>query len=257
MRSITRYIEDLVRCRRPRRFRVREVDADLARAAIALRAARPGSGAPAEDFVTALHKKLAAELDPPAPPRAAGTRRAVLRAAAVVGATATGAGIDHALTSRTTTPGPSAAGTLTPSHGTWLTVAASTDVPDGTVHGFTADAVTGFIERNDGRLRAVSGTCTHQGCRLALAAGPARLVCPCHGATFGLNGAVLSHNFPIALAALPRLEVREIGGAVQIYAPALARPARSQSPLAAGPAPSNPRQSGSRTFRPPDADHGL
>src|SRR6185437_2846768 len=226
MGGITRYIEDLVRSRRPRRSLVAEEDVSLARTAITLRAARPGSGAPAEDFVTALHKKLAAELDPPAPPRAVDARRTVLRAAVVAGATATGAGIDHALTSRATDTGSSAAaGTLTPSQGIWLTVAASTDLPDGTVRGFTAGAVNGFIERAGGRLRAVYGTCTHQGCRLALAARPARLVCPCPGATFGLNGSVLTHKFPIALPALPRLEVRETGGAVQIYAPGPAGPA--------------------------------
>lgn len=230
MRGITRYIEDLVRSRHPRRFRASEEDAGLARVAITLRAARPGSSVPAEDFVTALHKKLAAELDPPAPRRAAGTRRALLRAAAVIGATATGAGIDHGLVSRTAAPGSSAAaGTLTPSHGTWLTVAASADLPDGTVRGFTAGVVAGFIERAGGQLRAVSGICTHQGCRLTLAADHARLVCPCHGATFGLNGAVLTHKFPIPLAALPRLEVRETGGAVQVYAAAPAAPTRSQT----------------------------
>ncbi len=232
MRGITRYIEDLVRSRRPRRFRASEEETGLARTAIALRAARPGSGAPAEEFVTALHKRLAAEFDPPAARRAVGTRRAVLRAAAVVGATATGAGIDHALTARATAPGSSAAGgTLTPRRGTWLSVAASTDLPDGAARGFTVGAVTGFIERTDGRLRAVSGICTHQGCRLALAADPARLVCPCHRATFGLNGAVLSHKLPMALAALPLLEVRETGGVVQVYAAAPAGPPRSQNSL--------------------------
>jgi nitrite reductase/ring-hydroxylating ferredoxin subunit len=236
MRGITRYIEDLVRSRRPRRFRASEEDTGLARVAIMLRTARPGSGAPAEDFVTALHKKLAAEFDPPAPRRALGarralrTRRALLRAAAVVGATAAGAGIDHGLTSRIGARDSSAtADTLTPSHGTWLTVAVSSDLPEGAVRGFTADAVTGFIQRADGRLRAVSGICTHQGCRLTLAADPARLVCPCHRATFGLNGAVLAHKLPLTLTALPRLAVRETGGAVQIYAPARPTPHRSQT----------------------------
>ena len=218
MRGITRYIEDLVRSRRPRRFRTTGEDTDLARVAITLRAARPGSGAPAEDFVTGLHKKLAAELDPPAPRRVVGGRRALLRVAAVVGAAATGAGIDNVLT-RTASPAPSAAGTLTPSHGTWRTVAASADLPDGTARGFTTDTLTGFIERADGQLRAVSGICTHQGCRLALAAAAAKLVCPCHGATFGLDGAVLNHKFPLPLAALPRLEVREVHGTVQVYVP--------------------------------------
>lgn len=219
MRGITRYIEDLVRSRRPRRFRATgEEDTDLARVAIALRAARPGSGAPSEDFVTALHKRLAAELDPPAPRRAVGGRRAVLRVAAVVGAAATGAGIDNVLT-RGTAPASSAPGTLTPSRGTWLAVAASADLPDGTVRGFTAGALTGFVERANGRLRAVSGICTHQGCRLTLAASAVKLVCPCHGATFGLDGAVLTHHFPLPLATLPQLEVRELHGTVQVFAP--------------------------------------
>ena len=217
MRGISRYMEDLVRSRRPRRFRATEEDTDLAEVAIALRAARPGSGAPTEDFVTALHKKLAAELDPPAPRRAVGGRRALLRVAAVVGAAATGAGIDNVLT-RSTAPA-SSEGTLTPSPGTWLAVTASADLPDGTVRGFTADAVTGFVQRKDGRLSAVSGICTHQGCRLTLATGAAKLVCPCHGATFGLDGAVLNHKFPLPLAALPRLEVREVHGTVQVYLP--------------------------------------
>jgi Rieske Fe-S protein len=32
------------------------------------------------------------------------------------------------------------------------------------VRPFTAGAVSGFVERVDGQLRAVSGICTHQGC---------------------------------------------------------------------------------------------
>jgi cytochrome b6-f complex iron-sulfur subunit len=67
----------------------------------------------------------------------------------------------------------------------------------------------------------VSGVCTHQGCRLALAAGTARLVCPCHGAQFALDGAVIWHRHTITLTALPRLAVREAGGFVQVYAPPL------------------------------------
>jgi cytochrome b6-f complex iron-sulfur subunit len=235
MRGLTRYVEDLLRSRRPHRFRASGEDASLARAAVTLRAARPGSGAPAEEFVTALHKKLAAELDPPTARRAVGARRAFLRAATVAaGAAVAGAGLDHALTAHTTAP--PGAGSLTPDHGTWRTVTASADLPDGAVLPFTAGAVTGFVERAGGRLRAVSGVCTHQGCRLALAAHPARLVCPCHGAAFALDGAVLTHRLPITLAALPRLAVREAGGAVQVYAPAAGQTSlpASQTALSAG-----------------------
>ena len=226
MRGLTRYMEDLIRSRRPRRFKASEDDAAMVRAAITLRAARPGSGEPTDEFVTSLHKKLAAELDPPpARParRAAAPRRTFLRVAAAAGgaaAVAAGAGIDHVVTSRTAPgPAPAAGGTLTPSQGTWLTVAHSADLPNGAVRPFTVNAVTGFVERTDGQLRAVSGICTHQGCRLAYAARSDWLVCPCHGATFALDGTVLTHKLPVPLEALPRIEVREAGGAVQVYAP--------------------------------------
>src|SRR5260370_4397396 len=63
MRGIKRYFEDLLRSRRPRAFRAGPDEAALARTAIILRSARPGSGAPTEEFVTGLHKRLAAELN--------------------------------------------------------------------------------------------------------------------------------------------------------------------------------------------------
>ncbi|HLX51193.1 MAG TPA: Rieske (2Fe-2S) protein [Streptosporangiaceae bacterium] len=219
MRGIARYVDDLLRSRRPRRFRASEPDASVAQTAIMLRAARPGSGAPREEFVTGLHRRLASELDPPAPGRTVSRRKLVLRTAGVAAGTAVaGAAIDHGLTGLIAAP--AADSTLTPQPGTWLTVAASADLPDGTVRPFSAGAISGFLERVNGRARAVSGICTHQGCKLALAGQPARLVCPCHGAAFALDGAVLTHRLPGSLSPLPRLAVRETGGTVQVYAPA-------------------------------------
>jgi Rieske Fe-S protein len=66
----------------------------------------------------------------------------------------------------------------------------------------------------------VSGTCTHQGCRLHLT--DSHLACPCHGATFAVSGEPLtrphgSHPLP----ALPRLPVRIDGDKVQVFAPAV------------------------------------
>jgi cytochrome b6-f complex iron-sulfur subunit len=221
MGGISRYIEDLMRSRRPRRFRATEEEAALARTAITLRAARPGSGEPAEGFVTALHRKLAAELDPPSVGQVTGGRRTFLRTAAVAGAAAAaGAGVDHVLTSHALSGSPPVpAGTVVPSDGAWLTVATSADLPEGAVRSFTIAAITGFVERTGGQLRAVSGVCTHQGCQLGYAARPARFFCPCHGATFALDGRVLTHKLPIPLAALPRIEVREANGTVQVFAP--------------------------------------
>ncbi len=233
MRGITRYVEDLLRSRRPRAFRASADDAAMARIAITLRSARPGSGAPTEEFVTGLHKRLAADLDEPVPGQAGGTggrragdapgepgtapRRSFVRAATVAaGAAAAGAGIDHLLTSGSPPP---AGVAIRPDHGAWQTVLASEELPDGAVRPFTLETVIGFVERTGGRLRAVSGVCTHQGCRLMLDAGDTELMCPCHGATFGLSGAVLRHRLSFPLTALPRLAVRESAGVIQIFAP--------------------------------------
>ena len=162
-------------------------------------------------------------------------RRTFLRAATVAGGAAVaGAGIDHALSTHAAPGVPASA--LTPDDGAWQTVATSAELPDGAVRPFTAGAITGFVERAGGRLRAVSGICTHQGCRLALAAGPARLVCPCHGATFALDGAVLAHRLSITLAALPLIDVRGRPAASfrSTRSPPLRYPARPSRP---GPPP--------------------
>jgi cytochrome b6-f complex iron-sulfur subunit len=219
VRGITRYIEDLLRSRRPRAFRAGPDEAALARTAITLRSARPGSGAPTEEFVTELHKRLAAELEAAGPGRDAPARprRAVMRAAGVAaGAAVAGAGIDHLLTGSPAAP---AQATIHPDQGSWQPVLASADLPAGAVHPFTLSTLIGFVERSGrGELRAVSGVCTHLGCRLVLA-GAAELACPCHGATFALDGAVLRHRLSVQLSALPMIAVREIGGVVQVFAP--------------------------------------
>jgi nitrite reductase/ring-hydroxylating ferredoxin subunit len=221
MRSLIHFVEDLLRSRRPRGFAATKEDAELARAAITLRAARPGSGAPREEFITELRGRLAAELGPTAPPRSGHRRRAFMRAAALAaGAAAAGAGIEEAVAGNLTGAGPSQhGGIITPSHGSWQTVMASADLPDGAVRSFSVDGVPGFVERTGGKLRAVSGICTHQGCQLRLASSPARFVCPCHDAQFALDGAVIFHRLNVALTALPRLAVRESGGFIQVYAP--------------------------------------
>jgi cytochrome b6-f complex iron-sulfur subunit len=40
-------------------------------------------------------------------------------------------------------------------------------------------------------LLAVNPTCTHKGCTVAWTAADKEFICPCHGAKFGSNGAVL------------------------------------------------------------------
>src|SRR3954462_15366876 len=132
-RRLRRYVEDLLRGRRPRPFLADTDEAADIRTAIALRAARRGSGAPSEDFVADLHRRLAAEFtanpaaDPERAPRAA-TRRRVFQVASAAAASAAGAGaaggvaLDRALT---TSAAPAGGGTLIPNAGVWHTVVAS------------------------------------------------------------------------------------------------------------------------------------
>lgn len=113
-------------------------------------------------------------------------------------------------------------GVLSPATGgSWQTVAASADLHEGDVLSFDQGPVTGFVRRVSGRVQAVSATCTHQACRLALNTPQTTLVCPCHGATFALDGTNLTHPLQVdrPLPALPRVPVRETEGVIQIYAP--------------------------------------
>jgi cytochrome b6-f complex iron-sulfur subunit len=231
-RGVRRFVADLLRGRRPRRFRVEDDEVGELRAAITLRAARPGSGAPREEFVTDLHRRLAKELarqeqNPNAAPSPQPTpvdhrrRRLVQAASVAAGAAAVGAGVDHLVTR--TSPAQAAGDggdqTLTPNIGQWRVVAASADLPDGGVHGFDLGTVIGFVTRSGGELGAVSGVCTHLGCRLALNPAARRLDCPCHNASFALGGQLLRHQLPLAPRPLPRLQVREVDGMVQVLVP--------------------------------------
>ena len=230
-RGARRFIEDLLTGRRPRAFPAEEADVQDLRTAITLRAARPGSGAPREEFVTDLHRRLAAgqtggDAAGGQVRTIGGTRRRFVQGAAIAAAAAAvGVAVDRTLI----TGGQDGTGddqqsapatqTLTPSVGDWRTVAASEELPDGAVRAFDLTSVVGFVQRTDGVVQAVSGTCTHLGCRLMLDAAARRLNCPCHRTAFAVDGELLTHELPVAPAPLPHIATREINGAVQVYAP--------------------------------------
>jgi nitrite reductase/ring-hydroxylating ferredoxin subunit len=233
-RGLRRYVDDLLAGRRPRPFRATQADAEELRVTLELRAARPDANAPREGFIDELHRRLAAELEPAAAERTApeptppepvrlpiplvGRRRLLLQGAGLAAASvAAGAGVgvavDHAVRGGAPEPG-----TLTPTAGAWQTVAASTELPEGGVRAFDLGTVAGFVHRADGDVRAVSGSCTHQGCRLRLDAAR-NLDCPCHTTVFAPTGELITHQLPIAPPPLPQFATREVDGAVQVYAP--------------------------------------
>ena len=227
-KDVRRYVDDLLAGRRPRAFRPDESDAEQMRAAITLRSARMGADTPSESFLTDLHQRLAAELDEPAPDQGgkdqlAPRRRQLLigasvaAAAAAVGAVVDRAFIGGAIGEPTTEV--AAPATLEPTTGAWRAVAASADVPEGGTVAFDVGTINGFVRRVDGKPQAVSGICTHQGCKLWLDAPADKLRCPCHSTSFTTAGLVVEHQLPIAPAPLPALEIRENDGAIEVFAP--------------------------------------
>jgi nitrite reductase/ring-hydroxylating ferredoxin subunit len=222
-RGLRRYVDDLLRGRRPKAFAPDEFEAAQIRTAIELRAARPGSDAPSEEFLTDLHRRLAqqtAGTPPEVAPKPNTTRRQVIVGTSAAAAAAVAAvSIDRAVTGHPT-EGPAVAGQLTPNNGSWQRVAASSDVLDGGMHPFDLGSVSGFVRRVDGKPQAVSGVCTHQGCRLWFDAPDDTLRCPCHSTSFSPSGQVLTHQLPITPKPLPALMVREDNGVIEVFAPA-------------------------------------
>ena len=242
MHPVDRYVNRLLRRRRPRSFAPTEDELAVVRTAIDLIAAAPyAADEPRPAFVDRLHARLSeldgaeqgADADAPRPAWRVPARRRILAAGAL---TATGAAFGVAADRMTaagtgggdgdaddngngTASGPDSE--ITPTIGIWRTVADSSTLPEGAVQAFDLGAVNGFMRRVSGRVQAVSGICTHQGCRLDLTPTRDLLTCPCHGATFTLAGANLTHPLQTrqALPALPRLAVREQNGQIQIYAP--------------------------------------
>ncbi|MGH3782358.1 MAG: Rieske (2Fe-2S) protein [Pseudonocardiaceae bacterium] len=223
-RGARRFVADLLRGRRPRPFRADDADAEQLRAAITLRAAQPGSAAPREEFITELHRRLAAEQtnqdSQPLPrPVVDSTRRRLVAASSIAAAAAAaGAVADHTLTKGSPAQARGEQ-TLIPTTGAWRTVSASADLAEGGVQGFDLGTVVGFVARTGGALRAVSGVCTHLGCRLALDAPARRLNCPCHNTSFAVSGELLRYQLRVPPPALPQFQVREMNGMVQVYAP--------------------------------------
>lgn len=98
-----------------------------------------------------------------------------------------------------------------------IPLAKSSEVPENSTKFFTArnrfgNETTYVLARYSGVLIAMNATCTHNGCKVALAA--AGLQCPCHNALFDAqDGAVLRGP---AAHPLDRLNVRELDGIIYI-----------------------------------------
>jgi cytochrome b6-f complex iron-sulfur subunit len=229
-RRFRRYIDDLATGRRPTSFEPDDFEAEQIRTAIDLQAARTGADAPRQEFLSDLHSRLAAQMGGEQEPATnvrrlptATRRQVVVGTSAAAAAAITAVAVDRLVIrddNGSTTDVAATGGELTPNEGSWQPVGKSAEITeDGVMHPFEVGSVIGFVRRVDGQPEAVSGVCTHQGCRLWFDKPDTRLRCPCHSTSFSPEGRVLTHQLSISPAPLPKLEVREADGVIQVFAP--------------------------------------
>lgn len=213
-------VEAMLRDRRPPGFDADPEESTVLETAALLRAGRAGADLPTPAFVGALERRLRDTLaDGDARPRP--SRRAVVRGAGLAAAAVVvGAAADR-LAKRLTGGGGSEAdggraGTLAPDDGGWAAVARLDDVIARRAVRFTAGGVAGVLVARGGGVDGLSAVCTHMGCLLEVSADAGRLRCPCHGASFGLDGTPDGTEY---LQSLPRLVTRISGGTVEVLLP--------------------------------------
>jgi nitrite reductase/ring-hydroxylating ferredoxin subunit len=222
-KNLRRFVDTLLAGKATELARPDEFEAEQMKTAIDLRAARLGSDAPREEFLTDLHRRLSGDMaDEPKQSAWTPGRRSVVIGGSVAAASAAAGlvvGRNLLAPNSPTTTKPPAQGELDPNHGTWQPVGSSDDLAEGSALAFDLGSVNGFVHRVDAKLEAVSGVCTHQGCKLWLDAPDNRLRCPCHSTSFSLEGATLTHQLPVAPPPLPKLAVRESNGVIEVFAP--------------------------------------
>jgi cytochrome b6-f complex iron-sulfur subunit len=224
-RRLDAFVEALLRNRRPKKFKPDADDAEAMRAAIELRASQPDEARPRPEFVSDLHRQLDRDLSDDITPgdqlaSRRVSRRRILEGVGIAAAAVTaGVILDREVLDSGHTTTPNAERQLVPDKGTWQPVAATADLTNGQVAAFKTGSAVGFVVNNGGTVQAISGVCTHQGCLLRQNPTAASLDCPCHRASFSLDGEVITHELSQPPPPLPHLSVRERGGQVEVYTP--------------------------------------
>ena len=187
-------VSDLLR---GRRLKLRGADADekeAITAAARLAAARLGPQRMSPTF----RRRLAAALEEAAPHEGWLTRRAALVAGLGLAAGAGGGGLlERAF--EPAAPHAAAGGgeAIKPTHGTWVDVAAFSELVEGQGKRVTAGSVGAFVFRRGSGVTAVSSICSHLPCELWWNNGQGLLDCPCHPASFTSEGVSTSTVYPL------------------------------------------------------------
>ncbi|HET9849114.1 MAG TPA: Rieske (2Fe-2S) protein [Candidatus Dormibacteraeota bacterium] len=214
---LDKYVDDLLQDRKPERTPLPDEDALRARQTAAmLRAAKPGAGLPSKEFLERMQGSIQAAVEEQSArpkPTARPSRRSLLLtgAAGIAAGVAAAVGIDR-LSQQPTPP----QGQALVTNGSWKSVKAVADLPEGTPIAFRSGAIEGFLIRQGQDVKGLSAVCTHMGCILNYSKFRNQFECPCHGATFGTNGEP-SDQYDQPLPRLPSLNVRVQRGQVEVY----------------------------------------
>ena len=247
-----RYLDSLIAGGRPSPDDVGDRDeAEMARLAAEISAAAdPSGGAPDPAFVDQLRIRMraaddgiaAVQVPPPVRPGLGGiasvriSRRQLL-SGGVIGAAGLAAGALGARVLRRAGDDPAGmiwddGSDLISGEGEWVEVAGLADLPEGSAVRFSTAAFDGFVVNDAGEIRALSSVCTHMGCTLRWRQGWQDLRCPCHGASFDLQGRLANSRtrwrqqggyadderaYPIELPDLIRPVVRVQDGRVLVW----------------------------------------
>jgi cytochrome b6-f complex iron-sulfur subunit len=218
---VARFVDDLLRGRRPRGFKASQEEVEAMTAAAGLVAARVGADLPDKAALDRIHNKLAAALDEsPALDRHV-TRRVLLRTfGTAAAAMVIGVGLDEVARTQGKAPVESGGGpstVLMPDSGAWKPVASVTQLPAGHAMTVSTGAIDAVIVNDGGTISAVSGICTHLGCKLQPDDAGKKLDCPCHQTAFGWTGKVLYYRLKAEPANLPQIPSRVNGDEIELF----------------------------------------
>jgi Rieske Fe-S protein len=218
---VARFVDDLLHGRRPRRFSASQEEIEAMTAAAGLASARVGADLPDKASLDRIHSRLAAAMDESPALERHLTRRTLLRTfGTAAAAMVIGVGLDEVATKRNTAPAEGGGGgsaVLMPDSGAWRPVASVTQLPAGHAMAVSTDAVDAVLVNDGGTISAVSGICTHLGCKLQPDDAGRKLDCPCHQTAFGWSGKVLYYRLKAAPANLPQIPSRVNGDQIELF----------------------------------------
>jgi cytochrome b6-f complex iron-sulfur subunit len=215
---VARFVDELLHGRRPHRFVATPEEAEAMTAAAGLSAARVGADVPDKAALDRIHQHLAEALNERSVVDRRVSRRAWLRTAgAAAAAVVVGVGLDEVVRNRQESGGAGGSATLLPDNGSWRPVAAVSQIPTGHAMQVSTASLDAVIINDGGTITAVSGVCTHLGCKLQPDDANRKLNCPCHQTAFGWSGKVLYYRLTAAPANLPQIPSRVNNGQVELY----------------------------------------